>query len=485
MKTLKHISAFFLLVPLLASCHFLEVEKTGKTSIKNFYSDIYALDAAVNGVYGLTYKFYDSYMVLYPEVTGDLVRLQATTSEWRQQFDFISDESDETSAVGYIWKNGYEIIANANEVIQYGPSVSDRFPQQAASVRNYIAQAYFIRALIHLDLSLVYGQTYTYTADGSHLGTAVMTSIPDVKSKIARSSAAVTYKRILDDLRTASDMFADGWTKGCYYASPAACKALMARVYLYMGNYSEAKKCASEVIADYGLSLTPRSDYVAMFCARKEGPEAIFRLNGLSGGSKLGSMFDYNTPSMNPSSKLMDIFSSDEHVWTGTDVRSELLSYKSSGGDEFSGVCMKFTDTEDIDDTQKRYDPFVLRLSEMYLIRAEAACHDGDIETAVSDIATLEARARGVKASDINVSFSSIDDLAGIVQRERIKELFLEGHRLFDLTRRHETLTRDVACGSSVLTLTYPDDRFVLPIPLVELDANEAMQPNPVNGTQR
>lgn len=485
MKTLKHISAFLLLVPLLASCHFLEVEKTGKTSIKNFYSDVYALDAAVNGVYGLTYKFYDNYMVLYPEVTGDLVRLQATTSEWRQQFDFISDESDETSAVGYIWKNGYEIIANANEVIQYGPSVSDRFPQQAATVRNYIAQAYFIRALIHLDLSLVYGQTYTYSADGSHLGTAVMTSIPDVKSKIARSSAAVTYKRILDDLRTASDMFADGWTKGCYYASPAACKALMARVYLYMGNYADAKKYASEVISDYGLSLTPRADYVAMFCGRKEGQEAIFRLNGLSGGSKLGSMFDYNTPSMNPSSKLMDIFSSDEHAWAGTDIRSELLSYKSSGGDEFSGVCMKFTDTEDIDDTQKRYDPFVLRLSEMYLIRAEAACHDGDIETAVSDIATLEARARGVKASDINVTFSSIDDLAGIVQRERVKELFLEGHRLFDLTRRHETLSRDAACGSSVLSMSYPDDRFILPIPLVELDANEAMQPNPINSTQR
>mgnify|MGYP002564407607 FL=1 len=485
MKTLKHISAFLLLVPLLASCDFLEVEKTGKTSIKNFYSDIYALDAAVNGVYGLTYKFYDNYMVLYPEVAGDLVRLQATTSEWRPQFDFISDESDETTAVGYIWKNGYEIIANANEVIQYGPSVSDRFPQQAASVRNYIAQAYFIRALIHLDLSLVYGQTYTYSADGSHLGTAVMTTIPDVKSKIARSTAAVTYKRILDDLQTASDMFADGWTKGCYYASPAACKALMARVYLYMGNYSEAKKYASEVISDYGLSLTPRADYVAMFCGRKEGQEAIFRLNGLSGGYKLGAMFDYNSPSMNPSSKLMDIFSSDEHAWAGTDIRSELLSYKSSGRDEFSGVCMKFTDTEDIDDTQKRYDPFVLRLSKMYLIRAEAACHDGDIDTAVSDIATLEARARGVKAAEINVVYSNAEELDGIIRRERVKELFLEGHRLFDLTRRHETLSRDAACGSSVLSMTYPDERFILPIPLVELDANKAMQPNPINGTQR
>jgi len=339
--------------------------------------------------------------------------------------------------------------------------------------------------LIHLDLSLVYGQTYTYSSDASHLGTTVMTSIPDVKSKIARSSASATYKRILDDIQTALDMFADGWTKGCFYASPAACKALMARVYLYMGNYADAKKYASEVISDYGLSLTPRADYVAMFCGRKEGQEAIFRLNGLSGGAKLRSMFDYTSPQMCPSGKLLDIFASDADAWTGSDVRSELFSYKAADGTEYSGVCMKFIDTEDIDETQKRYDPFVLRLSEMYLIRAEAACHDGDTDTAVSDIATLEARARGVETSDINVMFSSIDDLAGIVQRERIKELFLEGHRLFDLTRRHETLTRDVACGSSVLTLTYPDDRFVLPIPLVELDANKAMQPNPVNSTQR
>lgn len=300
--------------------------------------------------------------------------------------------------------------------------------------------------MIHLDLSLVYGQTYTYSADGSHLGTAVMTTIPDVKSKIARSTAAVTYKRILDDLQTASDMFADGWTKGCYYASPVACKALMARVYLYMGNYSEARKCASEVIADYGLSLTPRSDYVAMFCARKEGTEAILRLNGLSGGYKLGAMFDYNSPSMNPSSKLMDIFSSDEHAWAGTDIRSELLSYKSSGGDEFSGVCMKFTDTEDIDDTQKRYDPFVLRLSGNCISSGlKRHVMTETLTPAVSDIATLEARARGVKASEINVVYSNAEELDRIIRRERVKELFLEGHRLFDLTRRHETLSRDAA----------------------------------------
>lgn len=146
---------------------------------------------------------------------------------------------------------------------------------------------------------------------------------------------------------------------------------------------------------------------------------------------------------------------------------------------------MKFIDTEDIAESEKRYDPFVLRLSEMYLIRAEAACHEGDLASAAADVAALEARARGVKVSDIDIAYTNADDLDVIIQNERIKELFLEGHRLFDITRRHEALSRDAACGSSVLSMTFPDDRFILPVPLVELDANKAMQPNPINSTKR
>lgn len=485
MKTIKNILISLMLLSPAVSCHFLEVEKTGKTSIKNFYSDIYALDAAVTGTYSLTYRFYDSYMVLYPEVAGDLVRFQAGTSEWRQQFDYISDESEETTPVGYIWKNGYEIISNTNEIIQYGPAIADRYPQQRASVENYIAQAYFLRALLHLDLCLVYGQTYTFTDDASHLGTAVMTVLPDAKGKISRSPAAATYGQVMRDLETALSMFSDGFSGDCFHASPAACKALMARVYLYMGNWSEADKYASEVISDYGLSLTPRSGYSAMFCGRSAGQEAIFRLNGLSSSANLRSMFDYSSPKMYPSGKLLDMFSADAEKWPGTDVRSGLLSYTASGGKEYSGVCMKFTDTEDIAEAEKRYDPFVLRLSEMYLIRAEAACREGNLQAAASDVAALEARARGVDVSEINVDASDASGLDALIQRERVKELFLEGHRLFDITRRHETLTRDLGCGSTVLSIAYPDDRFILPIPLVELDANSGMQPNPINSTKR
>lgn len=471
-------------LPLLASCHFLEVEQTGKTSIKAFFSDTYALDAAVNGAYRLTYTYYDSYMVLYPEVAGDLVRLASGTSTWRQQFDYISDESEETTPVGYIWKNGYEIISNTNEIIKYGPEVSERYPAQKATVNNCIAQAYFLRALAHFNLCLAYGQTYTYSDNASHLGVAVMTTIPDVKSKIARSSCSTTYAQIVSDLNTAAELFSGNTVQDATKASEAACKALLARVMLYMGNYSKAATLAQNVIEDYGLSLTPRDSYVNMFCRREAGAEAIFRLNGYSAGSNLRSTFDYREPKMYPSGKLLDIFTEDASRYPGTDVRSELLRY-SYNNTEYSGVCMKFIDTEDITESEKHYDPFVMRLSEMYLIHSEASLKLGNLEVAAKDIATLEARARGIDASKITVDYSDAEALDKLIERERIKELFLEGHRMFDITRRHGTLTRDSGCGSSVLTLSYPDDRFILPIPLVELDANKNMQSNPINSTKQ
>lgn len=484
MKTYKHTWWLAALLLMTQSCNFLEVEQVGKSSIKAFYSDIYTLEAAVTGTYSLTYDFYDSYAVLYPEVTGDLIRFQSNTSDWRQIFNYTADESDEATPVGYIWKNAYEIISNANEIIYYGPSIADKYPTQSARVDDFLAQAYFLRALAHLQLCSVYGQTYTYTADASHLGVAVMTYVPDVKQTIARSSVKAVYSQIISDLNKALGMFSSTRSFDVNFASPAAAKALLARVYLYMGDWAKASEHAQQVIDDGSFTLTAREDYVAMFSTRANGSEAILRLNGYDRSTNLQSTFNYLTPKMYPSAKLLQVFSDDASKWRGTDVREQLLNYEADGT-TYSGVCMKFYDTEDIAAKEKHYDPFVLRLSEMYLIHAEAEAEQGNASAAVSDIAKLEARARGTEESAISITYSSTDDLINLIERERIKELYLEGHRQYDITRRHETLSRDSSTGSTLTKMEYPDNRFILPIPLVELDANKAMQSNPINSTQQ
>ncbi len=466
-----------------ASCNFLEVEHTGKSDIGTFFSEPDALNSAVTGLYNLTYSFQDHYMIIYPEVTGDLAELSATSKLWTSQFNYISLESEESDAVGRIWKDGHEILLNACEITEYGPELLKRFPARSAEIKNNMANAHFLRALATFDLALVYGQTYTYTPDASHLATAVLRRFPNLNDRISRSSALDTYGFILSELETAISLWENDRIKDVNYASEPAAKALMARIYLYMGDYENAFIYSDSVIKDYGIELSPREEYFKMFCDPSvNGKEAILRLNGYDAGTYLGNAYDAHTAYIYPSEKLKNIFSQDSSS-DYPDIRELLISYD-DGASYSGGNCMKYTVTTDVSERDKHYDPFILRLSEMYLIRAEANCRSGNLKDAADDIITLQARATGMDRAGISLAYSNAEELDALIMRERIKELYLEGHRLFDITRRHESLERGET-NSSVRTLSYPDDRFILPIPLVELESNKAMQSNPINSTQQ
>ena len=128
------------------------------------------------------------------------------------------------------------------------------------------------------------------------------------------------------------------------------------------------------------------------------------------------------------------------------------------------------------------HDNFILRVSEMYLIHAEAVLQDsGDVAGATADLKALIARARGVAESSISLPASK-EGLLESVKTERVKELCYEGHRLFDITRRKEDLVR--TNNSSVKLVKYPNYRFVLPIDQMEMQANENMIQNEGYGQQ-
>lgn len=480
MKRIRRLSGPVLAL-LLSSCSFLEVEKIGKSDISSFFSDVYALEATIYGTSNLAYSFYDSYFLLYPEVAGDLLRLSAPTKEFREQYDFRSLESDESTAVGFIWKKGNEILINANEILSYGPELLREYPAQGARIRNALAMAHFFRALGHFDLVLCYAQHYTYTPDAGHLGVPIMKRLPGLTEPVRRATVAETYASVIDDLRQALGLFSEDYVFDPYFPSPVACKAFLARIHLYMEDYGQAESFASEVIAAPGMALTPAQNYTAMFNkADRPGEEAIFRLSGRDAGKRISNYFLWSNARMLPSEKLLSLFREDADP-QHPDVRERLLHHEADD----SGICMKYTITDDLPDDRKHTDLFVFRLSEMYLIRAEARCRLGRTEEAARDLALLQARATGREAAEVKPEYRDAAQLDRLIARERMKELFLEGHRLFDLTRRKEDLVRDGKTGSLVQSIAYPDDRFILPIPLVELDANKYMQSNPINGTRQ
>ena len=142
--------------------------------------------------------------------------------------------------------------------------------------------------------------------------------------------------------------------------------------------------------------------------------------------------------------------------------------------------CVKYTATTIPDNQPKREAPIVFRLSEMVLNAAEAACHisgkQGDARQYLRQL--LERNVGAEKAAQV-LDATADGDLLALVQRERVKELCFEGHNFFDITRWKQNLVREHNTNSTVRSLAYPNDLFVLPIPQYELDANENMKPNP------
>lgn len=472
MKRIFNIISVAMILSLSSSCSFLEVEKIGKSDIQTYFSEVTALEPAMNGIYNLMYSFYDRYFIPYAEVCGDAMILSASAGgTWVDYQNFVTTSDYEVSAVGYLWKGGYEIINNANQVIHWAPLLKDSYPFDVELIDNVTAAALFVRALLHFDLCRIYGQNYTYTEDASHLGVAIRDKIPSLSETIARSTIKECYDQIEKDLHQALATFSN-CTYNSFKPTPVACKALLSRLYLYKGDLENAVKYASEVIEQ--MSLTDNADYVDMFCDPQEiGTEAIFRLNGYEQTTSLNTMFHYQSPVGRPADGLRSSYASD-------DVRLQLFDYSYAGMD-YRNVMLKYTCTKDVDSDNDRYaNVFIFRLSEMYLIRAEALNGMNRSSDAETDLKTLIARAVGKNLSEITLEWSSAEDLDALISLERKKELCFEGHRFFDISRRHENLVRDASTTSIVKTLEYPDNRFVLQIPYVEIDANHEMQQNPL-----
>jgi hypothetical protein len=127
-------------------------------------------------------------------------------------------------------------------------------------------------------------------------------------------------------------------------------------------------------------------------------------------------------------------------------------------------------------------EPQVFRLSEQYLIRAEAYVKQKNYAKASKDIADLRAERYNSGAS----ASLSEDNAMDIIEEERVKELYMEGFRLQDLKRWHKGFERtpqeqSLSNGSS-LKVEANNPLFVWPIPQHELESPDAnIQPNESN----
>jgi hypothetical protein len=348
-----------------------------------------------------------------------------------------------------IWASAYKTIYAANTIIE-GVASSDALTPQAG--KELTGEAKFIRAFCHFYLTTLFGEVPIVTATDYR-----------INATISRSEKNRVIEHIILDLTEAEAALPLQYV-GLARSRPnkRAAQALLARVYLYNQQWELASSKATEVIVSPDYELLENLDEVFLATSR----EAIWQLTpSFPGLSTLeGNTFILsNTPRVHSLSQgVVDAFEPGDMRrtnWIGTFVSAGTTYYYPYKYKEFNS-----------DDPQEA--SMVLRLAELYLIRAEAKAQSGDLAGAVGDVNTLRSRA-GASLIDATVSKN---ECLNVVQNERRCELFTEwGHRWLDLIRTG--VATEVL--SPLKNPNWQSTDEIYPVPQDQIDNNPNIKQNP------
>ncbi|MEE1347846.1 MAG: RagB/SusD family nutrient uptake outer membrane protein [Bacteroidales bacterium] len=379
-----------------------------------------------------------------------------------------------SSTMSGLWSFAYYTIANANEILD---NVDGKADEQ--TVNGIKAEALFLRAISHFDLVRTFGQPYTQVDPTTSLGVPVM--LHATNGTPARNTVAEVYEQIEADLLEAEKLMPDDYnTEGTYHqvvadykavASKEAIQALLSRVYLYMGKWQAAADYATKVINSGKFGLWNEEELTTVYNLNVASPksgEVIFEVYG-DQGNYLFSDQNWEFLMWISSPRGSGDFGAAHDVYdlySDEDARKKLFVTDPDAGTQY--WTTKYAGK---DNSSPSYNNTILiRLSEMYLNRAEAQIKGATVDgaTAQSDMAAV-ANARGVAPEAVTERG---------VFTERRKELAFEGHIIYDFARFGYSLKREDT-NATLKEIPFPNYRWAMPIPKSEIDANPNMVQNP------
>ncbi|MEN5436561.1 MULTISPECIES: RagB/SusD family nutrient uptake outer membrane protein [Sphingobacterium] len=450
MKILKYSYIWTLAVTFtLSSCEkFLEIDPRISTSDQVTINDENSAHTAVRGIYnqlqsdgyyGYTFQTIGFFSGDNIEYTGSQIVNQSLTNH--------SVRAD-LPALATAWTAIYNTINRANNVIAKVPALSVT-PTFTDAVRNQlVGEAYFLRALSYFDLGRTWG--------GVQL-VLVPTSSSSNLENLKRSSLADTYRQVLADLIKAEELLPNSTNR--IRATRKTVWALRARYHLYREEWKEAITYASKLIDDksnYNL-LTP---YFSFFADNASGTnESILELYYTT--NVVNTQAYQWQPStkggvgwIRPSMGIVNLLNNKSIAGTRQSLISKVVL---NGVDNWFGNLYYRTNGTD--------PAYLIRIAELYLIRAEAYAQDNDIAKSLADLNVIRKRA---DIQELNIADKATLLLA-IEQENRIEFAF-ENHRWYDLVRTRRAKT--------VLGID-EDFRLLLPIPYAQILIDKNLEQNP------
>lgn len=346
------------------------------------------------------------------------------------------------------WNTSYAQIYGANSVLE---GLEGSMALDAALKDQLKGEAQFVRALVHFYLLQLHG------------GIPYITSTDyTVNIKAARMDEAAVYDRIIADLESAATLMGEQYaSEGRVRPNAYAAKALLARAYLYNGQWAEASNAASAVL-DATELYAWEEDLSGVFL--KDSPTVIWQLSPRTAQRNTDEASTFNFTSGPPPQVALS--EGQVAAFEAGDLRKQLWTRAITDGSSTWYHSFKYK--RNGNSTPQVEYPIVLRLAEQYLIRAEARARLGELGDALDDLNRIR-HAAGLG----DTAATSQQELVEAVLKERRVELFAEyGHRFMDLKR---TGLLDVQL-TGVKPSWNSTDRL-LPIPLEELNLNPNLLP--------
>lgn len=459
--TIKNMIVTTVLFLSLASCEksFLELKPPTSLTPEFALATEADLQVALRGAYsGLksTALYGRSLMVLGDMMADNTYQSALNTNRYTNfnLYNYLVTDGD----VAGLWNASYSVILRANNIIN--SPIADN-----ANIQQIKGEAYAIRALAYYNLVRYFGSPYTL--DPSKLGVPIVTTYQaDLKPE--RAKIADVYTLINKDLTQAYTLMTK-FTNSSQFSKYSA-KALQAKVYLTMGDKTNAKAAALDVITNSGftaISSAAHTGYWAGVAPRTDKVETLLEVSFDAVANNAFDALSYiylqsgNYGDMLCSTELYDLFET-------TDIRKSLYATGIRGGLASVFVNKYSSFTGDHSDTK------VIRMSEMYLIAAEAS-YPSNTSDALKYVNEVTSR-RGATAIA-----SDGQALLEAIITERRKELAFEGERYPDMQRLQRNIARSKNYPAAALSIDFTNYRRIMPIPQGELDANPSIksQQNP------
>ncbi len=482
---MKKINILIVLVALLFSAckDFLDVEPTNSGDAGTAINTAADAKIIINGLMSkmASGNYYGRNFPLYADAKGGDLAVYSQGRGYDYLYAFNHSEGSNTYST--IWSQGYHNIAQINNLLESIETL--KADGSTENFDNFQGQALTARAITYFDLVRLYGKFYQ--DDKSSWGVPNVTQTLPSNAQELRATVEQNYTQIINDLKAAESLLPK--TKANGYINYYANKAMQARVYLYMGQNDLALAAAEEIITSNVYRLYENNEWVSSWSS-EFGTESIFELaiypsEGDLGNSSLGV---YVRRQAHGSSAILGNFlASDafiarmaadpDDVRHGIIARDELSASRMGSWYKYSGSTTLAGDKKSTNSTAVNIK--VIRLSEIYLLAAEAALPTYKDKAALYLNAIRKRSPNLTPATAATVSLDMIAD-------ERSKELFGEGHRFFDMIRWNRPITFNDELGNLAIThrpktIDRSFFKTILPISITEINANPGIkaQQNP------